>query len=425
MLTCVPLQPAAPSAVRPLNRKGSNLFTWLETSFGPARELNGSDEGFVRKSPLGTLSAVRTELLKSDPSLNQSLISSGTSISQLFDQDKWERHRHINRYWRNLTQMLGSTVFARVLLPVLALTAHAALVALLGLSAPAIMFPVQLLGTAVGLLLVFRTNQSYARFSEGRQAWGQLVATSRDVARLASCYMRRETRAKVCALLVVHALLLKAHLRQGRTRENADDPTAYKDRPEEAVRRTLKEALDETEADRLADKLLSASNKPYACALEISRSLRQSEIGKDVPSEVRWCVLLHADALGRVCGVCERLLSTPIPLSYTRHTGRALLLWLLAANHAMASSLGLLTPVLTFVLAFTLVGIDEIGMQLEEPFGVLPLQPLCEVIADDISFAEQWAADVDTEEDRAPSHSDQQADLARGEAPADVAHVVE
>ena len=168
MLTCVPLQPAAPSAVRPLNRKGSNLFTWLETSFGPARELNGSDEGFVRKSPLGTLSAVRTELLKSDPSLNQSLISSGTSISQLFDQDKWERHRHINRYWRNLTQMLGSTVFARVLLPVLALTAHAALVALLGLSAPAIMFPVQLLGTAVGLLLVFRTNQSYARFSEGR-----------------------------------------------------------------------------------------------------------------------------------------------------------------------------------------------------------------------------------------------------------------
>ena len=91
----------------------------------------------------------------------------------------------------------------------------------------------------------------------------------------------------------------------------------------------------------------------------------------------------------------------------------------------MASSLGLLTPVLTFVLAFTLVGIDEIGMQLEEPFGVLPLQPLCEVIADDVSFAEQWAADVDTEEDRAPSHSDQQADLARGEAPADVAHVVE
>jgi hypothetical protein len=41
----------------------------------------------------GERPSVRWLLYETDPSLNQSLISEGSTISQLFDQDKWERHR--------------------------------------------------------------------------------------------------------------------------------------------------------------------------------------------------------------------------------------------------------------------------------------------------------------------------------------------
>ena len=44
-----------------------------------------------------------------------------------------------------------------------------------------------LVGVALGLLLVFRTNSSYDRFWEGRQLWGSLVNETRNLARAPRC----------------------------------------------------------------------------------------------------------------------------------------------------------------------------------------------------------------------------------------------
>src|SRR5262245_23221297 len=46
-----------------------------------------------------------------------------------------------------------------------------------------------LVGVALGLLLVFRTNASYDRFWEGRKLWGSIVNESRNLARSASIYL--------------------------------------------------------------------------------------------------------------------------------------------------------------------------------------------------------------------------------------------
>ena len=43
-----------------------------------------------------------------------------------------------------------------------------------------------LIGTALGMLLVFRTNSSYDRFWEGRKMWGSIINESRNLARLGS-----------------------------------------------------------------------------------------------------------------------------------------------------------------------------------------------------------------------------------------------
>ncbi|HSP81740.1 MAG TPA: bestrophin family ion channel, partial [Myxococcaceae bacterium] len=49
-----------------------------------------------------------------------------------------------------------------------------------------------LVGVALGLLLVFRTNASYDRFWEGRKQWGAIVNESRNLARAASVHLSRE-----------------------------------------------------------------------------------------------------------------------------------------------------------------------------------------------------------------------------------------
>ena len=44
-------------------------------------------------------------------------MSSGTTITQLFDQDKWEKHRSVGRYFRDIGNLARSTVFRRILKP--------------------------------------------------------------------------------------------------------------------------------------------------------------------------------------------------------------------------------------------------------------------------------------------------------------------
>jgi predicted membrane chloride channel (bestrophin family) len=42
----------------------------------------------------------------------------------------------------------------------------------------------------------------------------------------------------------------------------------------------------------------------------------------------RCCLDTNITALGDALGGCERIFKTPIPLSYTRHTSRVLIIWL-------------------------------------------------------------------------------------------------
>jgi predicted membrane chloride channel (bestrophin family) len=77
------------------------------------------------------------------------------------------------------------------------------------------MKPHTLLGSALGLLLVFRTNAAYNRFWEGRKIWEALLAQSRDIARLAIVYsdvLGRRMVMRIAQLLCVFPHLLQEHL---------------------------------------------------------------------------------------------------------------------------------------------------------------------------------------------------------------------
>ena len=318
------------------------------------------------------------DLLTRDPGLNQTLISSGTSISQFFTQDKWERHRSISRYIRHLQTLFTSMVFVRTLEPIACVTGVALALTVWNVWLPQYTLsispiPHTLLGTVLGLLLVFRTNSSYARFDEGRRLTGAMVTNLREVVRFSSVWIatKNTDRAhKIAKLAVAFAYCLKSHTRRGRTRDDLDDPTRFEDDPSVPVQRLV----DEVDSE----KLLSSRHRPLRALMLHSSHLKESFEAEELPWHIHQECEQRLTELGRSLGGCERLLSTPIPLSYTRHTSRTLALWLLFLPLALWSSMGPCVVPAMFVTTYLLLGIDEIGIQIEEPFCTLPLQPQCE-----------------------------------------------
>jgi predicted membrane chloride channel (bestrophin family) len=89
--------------------------------------------------------------------------------------------------------------------------------------------------------------------------------------------------------------------------------------------------------------------------------------------------------LGECTSICEKIYSSPVPLVYTRHTARYLSVWSLLLPCALYSSFsGAGAPWVVLpasaVIAFFLFGVDELAMQLEEPFSILPMQTFCDDI---------------------------------------------
>jgi predicted membrane chloride channel (bestrophin family) len=79
-------------------------------------------------------------------------------------------------------------------------------------------------------------------------------------------------------------------------------------------------------------------------------------------------MMKHIDDLSATIGSCERIVQTPVPLTYARHTSRFLSLFCLSMPIALVGELhAYIIPFVSFV-AWSLFGIQEIGMMIEEPF---------------------------------------------------------
>merc|ERR1712151_1485993 len=81
-------------------------------------------------------------------------------------------------------------------------------------------------------------------------------------------------------------------------------------------------------------------------------------------------------------GANERIFKSPIPLVYTRLTARFLTIFLTLLPLALWGQLGgswnhWATIPAEFIIAFFLFGIEEVGIQIEEPFSILLLEAFC------------------------------------------------
>jgi putative membrane protein len=70
-----------------------------------------------------------------------------------------------------------------------------------------------------------------------------------------------------------------------------------------------------------------------------------------------------------------------MPLAYAIHLKQLLLIYCLLLPFQLVSNLGWWTGVIVALISFTLFGIEEIGIEIEDPFGHdkndLPLDAIC------------------------------------------------
>ena len=212
-----------------------------------------------------------------------------------------------------------------------------------------------LIGVALGLLLVFRTNASYGRYAEARTLLGQLVWASRDLARQLAASVPRDAhgvaaRRDISRWTSAYYRLLVQKLRNG------DDLPALADR------------LTPDELAQLAGvrfRVLVVGSWITAKLEALARSKLVSEM------------ILHAmdrnlTAMVQACTGCERIRRTPVPFAYAQHIKVFLVVFCYTVPFVIVDTLHMWTPIASAVLAFALFGIDEIGVEIEDPFGTDP-----------------------------------------------------
>lgn len=85
--------------------------------------------------------------------------------------------------------------------------------------------------------------------------------------------------------------------------------------------------------------------------------------------------------LNRIVTQCERLFSSPIPPNMARHGMRSLLLWLFFIPIVLAGTMPwYFVAGLSACTAYIYMGIDELGVLVEQPFKYLPLWQLCHLV---------------------------------------------
>lgn len=210
-----------------------------------------------------------------------------------------------------------------------------------------------LLGVALGLLLVFRTNASYDRFWEGRKLFGSIINRSRDLLRQAAHLIDGDdeaaatSRREVRRFVLMYFGLLRQYLRGER---NLDEV-----------------GVEVTATERAA--LEPAAVRPNLAVLwlteELTRNLRAGRL-----SEQRYQLMdQNITALVDNWGGAERIMRTPVPFAYAQHIKSFLTLFCTTAPFAMVETMRWYTPIAAAVLAYGMFGIDEIGVEIEDPFG--------------------------------------------------------
>jgi ion channel-forming bestrophin family protein len=211
----------------------------------------------------------------------------------------------------------------------------------------------------LGVLLAFRNKAAYDRWWEARKLWGQLINDSRNLCLKAVALARPDPddRVRLGRLVVGFAVALKNHLRGRRGLKYVPgfetDPADPRHAPAHLAGRVFGQLREWRAAGRISD--------------------------------IDYLTLdPHARALMDICGACERIKSTPVPLSYRALLRHGTILYLISAPWFLTGEYGYWAVAVVALLAYFLLGTEMTAEDVEDPFGRdgddLELAAYCETV---------------------------------------------
>ena len=227
---------------------------------------------------------------------------------------------------------------------------------------PAIGFTI--FGVILSIFLSFRNTACYDRWWEGRKLWGALIATTRHLCR--DSYVLDDQSRKI----LLYRMMLFTHLLRDRLRQQQQSIQHYQ----------AHTGFEVAAFDQLPTHINASQWVLEQIQKDLVLLYKQGKITDIIYNNLNQ----HTVALGDIQAGCDRILSTPLPFSYSVLLHRAVYSFCFILPFSLEASLGLWTPILVGLIAYMLLGLDELSAELEEPFGFqdndLPLDSIVRLI---------------------------------------------
>ncbi|KTD56718.1 Bestrophin, RFP-TM, chloride channel [Legionella santicrucis] len=268
---------------------------------------------------------------------------------------------------------IHGSVTPRVWKKVLAACLYACFISLLSIFIPSLTLPIspfEYAGVIMGLILVFRVNAGYDRWWEARKLWGNVVNCSRNLAIVITSYIEpanRDEINRILGLIAAMPYLMKNNLRGS---SSVDE-----------VKHLL---CDETHA-----QLQQCQHRPNFISSKLASMLSlMQKSGK-----LSQFSFLKAEELREIIldcqGACERILKTPMPFVMAIKSRRFILLFMMILPVALVNYSVYINPIIVTLVAYALFSLDQIGVELQNPFSIenlshLPLNDICSTIENNV-----------------------------------------
>ncbi len=212
-------------------------------------------------------------------------------------------------------------------------------------------------GAILTIALILRTNAGYERWWEARKLWGGIVNQCRNLAVSSLCYGPQDPqwREAVVRWTIAFPYACRSQLEGLPLPEAALSIVG----PEAANQLAAADHMPSFVTKRLGKLLADACSRGM-------NSLAFAQIDRE-----RAMLIDHI-------GGCERILKTPLPQVYSIKIRRILALFLLTLPFVLINRVTFdwLVPLITVMIAYPLISLDQIGHELQNPFSTRNLSHL-------------------------------------------------
>ena len=238
---------------------------------------------------------------------------------------------------------------------------------LLPFSAPEL--PLTLFGSALALFLGFRSNSAYARWWEGRTLWGQMINSSRSLARATRNFLPEEAldlKRTIVLRQIAYVNALRCQLRR------------------QPVDAEVLRFLSRDEADAALAKTNTANGIVEGTGRRIDTARREGWIDTIQQTRMESVLVDITNAQGGM----ERLKNTPLPNQYRFLPTLFTHLFCVLMPIGLVESLGFATPLGSTIAGLMFLAVLAIGDDLVDPFAGtvhdVPLTAMCRTIEIDL-----------------------------------------